>query len=64
MTELKSHEEKQLIAQRALALTELADSLGYTLTIETEAKTPLSVGNYDLVITVRDSHANYRSKPQ
>lgn len=53
---------QQVLAQRALALVQLADALGYTLTIETEPLKPLALGNHELVITVRESHANYRSQ--
>jgi hypothetical protein len=58
-----TEDETQLIlAERALALAELASALGYTLTIETEARKPLALGNYDLIINVRESHANYRGE--
>ncbi|MBU3577534.1 hypothetical protein [Polynucleobacter sp. UK-Kesae-W10] len=53
---------QQVLAERAIALVQLADALGFTLTIETEACKPLALGHYDLKIEVRESHANYRSQ--
>ena len=60
MTERKQIEE--LIARRAQALAELAFSEGFVVTIQTIPLKPLALGNYDLEITVRDSHATYRSQ--
>ena len=53
---------QEVIARRALALVELASQMGYVLTIETEALKPLAMGNYDLIITVRESHETYRGE--
>lgn len=52
---------QQIIAHRALALVELAKEMGFVLTIETEALKPLALGNYDIIVTVRESHESYRS---
>ena len=60
MTKRKQIED--LIARQALALAELALLEGFVVTIETTPLKPLALGNYDLEITVRDSHATYRGQ--
>jgi len=55
-------EIQRMIANAALKLAEFAFECGFTLTIETVPRKPLALGNYDLEIEVRESHANYRSQ--
>lgn len=52
----------QKIGAAAQALSELANSAGLILTIETRPKAPLAMGNYIIVVGVRSSHAAYRSQ--
>ena len=50
------------IAEAALRLVSIAQQLGLVLTIETAPLQPLRMGNYEIKISVRQSHASYRSK--
>ena len=49
------------IAQAAARLVSLALQLGLVLTIETVPLQPLRMGNYDIKISVRQSHDYYRN---
>lgn len=53
----------QKIGDAARALSELANSAGLILTIETRPEAPLAMGNYTIVIGIRQSHEAYRSEP-
>jgi hypothetical protein len=53
----------QKIGDAARALSELANSAGLILTIETRPKAPLAMGNYTIVVGVRPSHEAYRRAP-
>lgn len=53
-------ESAAVILQRAEALVQLAKGFGYVLTIQTQPREPLQMGNYDVVVDVRKDHATYR----
>ena len=44
---------RDVILRRATALVEFARECGYVLTIETQARRPLLMGHYDMVVGVR-----------
>lgn len=46
--------------QKAADLVLLAGSYGLVLTIQTRARNPLAMGNYDIVVDMRPGHAMYR----
>ena len=50
------------LLQEAQDLQIKANALGFVLTIETQALMPPAMGNYDLIATLRPSHAIYRSE--
>lgn len=49
-------------ASRLASLVRCAALEGYTVTIEQRPLRPLAMGNAETIITVRESHASYRSK--
>lgn len=50
------------ILKEAEALSLRANSIGFVLTIETLARPPLAMGNYDCIATLRLSHDVYRGQ--
>lgn len=50
----------EIIYMRALSLVELARECGLVLTINTQPRHPLSMGNYDMHVDVRTSNKAYR----
>lgn len=50
------------ILEEAEALCMRANAVGLVLTIETLARPPLAMGNYDCVATLRLSHSVYRDE--
>jgi antitoxin component HigA of HigAB toxin-antitoxin module len=50
------------ILKLANNLCELASDYGVVLTIRTEPRKPLAMGNYDLLIELSSSHTMYRSQ--
>jgi hypothetical protein len=61
-TEDDAREVLNGLADKAAALVLLAKSYGLVLTINTKAKKPLAMGNYDLVCEISPNHATYRGK--
>lgn len=50
------------ILKDAEELSLRANAIGFVLTIETLARPPLAMGNYDCVATLRLSHSVYRDE--
>lgn len=49
------------LLKEAEELSVRANAMGFVLTIETLARPPLAMGNYDCIATLRISNAVYRS---
>lgn len=52
-----SENMREVVLNRAVALVQFARECGMVLTIETQARQPLAMGHFDMVVGVRPARA-------